>query len=189
MAADTRPGSLTYIDNWHDLRGYCLYANNQNKVYLNRGTYFVNVADQVGVTERGESRGVALVDLTNSGKLDALIVNQYGPLTILRNHLKQPKNWVGLQLVGDGKTCNRDAAGTRVNISYEVGKDVFQQTREVQIANGYGAQGDRRLLFGLDKYAGPVSTVIKWCGRSVQRLRLPLNQYSLIKQPAAVDSE
>jgi hypothetical protein len=36
--------------------------------------------------------------------------------------------------------------------------------REMQIANGFSAQGDRRLLFGLGDYAGPVKVEVRWYG-------------------------
>jgi hypothetical protein len=183
MSADARPESLTYLDNWHDLRGLCLYAGQQNKVYLNRGgRYFVNVADKVGLTQQGESRGVALVDLTNSGKLDAIVANQYDEVAIYRNELKTPRNWAGLVLEGNGMTCNRDAAGSRVTVRYRVDGKTIQQTREVQITNGFAAQGDRRLLFGFGDYSGEVSGQIVWCGQTKQEITLSNNKYIKIVQ-------
>jgi hypothetical protein len=183
MASAVDPSVLAHADKWNDFRGTCMFAEVANKVYLNRGRGFVNVADKVGWTRRGESRGIALVDLNNTGRLDAIVTNQYEPVSIYRNELKRPKRWTGLQLEGNGKTCNRDAAGTRVTIRYTVDGKPFQHTREVQVANGFMAQGDRRLLFGLDDYEGDVSATINWCGQSPQQLTLANNKYMKVVQP------
>ena len=39
-----------------------------------------------------------------------------------------------------------------------------RQMREVTIVNGLSAQNDRRALFGLGSYAGPLTVSIAWCG-------------------------
>ena len=36
--------------------------------------------------------------------------------------------------------------------------------REVQIANGFSAQNDKRLLYGLAGYAGEVDVEVHWYG-------------------------
>jgi hypothetical protein len=57
----------------------------------------------------------------------------------------------------------------------------MQQMREVQLANGFSAQGDRRLLFGLGEYSGPVAFEIKWYGAETQMLsNLALDRYHSI---------
>jgi hypothetical protein len=49
-----------------------------------------------------------------------LITHQFRPVSLYRNTRNDapPKraHWIGLQLVGDGRTCNRDAAGSRVTV-------------------------------------------------------------------------
>ncbi len=40
----------------------------------------------------------------------------------------------------------------------------MRQMREVQIANGFSAQNDRRLLIGLGDYDGPVEVEVHWYG-------------------------
>jgi hypothetical protein len=54
--------------------------------------------------------------------------------------------------------------------------------REVQIANGFSAQGDRRLLFGLGDYNGPVDVEIHWYGGRVEHYRdLQLDRYQTLR--------
>jgi hypothetical protein len=57
------------------------------------------------------------------------------------------------------------------------------QVREVSVANGFAAQGDRRLHFGLGGRDGPVELEIRWCGAAeVQPLTLASGRYHAIRQ-------
>jgi hypothetical protein len=178
----TPPDVHGHADRWADLRGRCIFPHEANRVYLNRGRHFVDVAPRVGWSKKGNSRGIALVDLDNDGDLDVLVTHQFEPVSIFRNE-SAPKTWLGLHLTGSGKTCNRDAVGTRVWV--EAGGN--RQMREVHGANGFSAQGDRRLLFGLGSAArGTVNVRVQWCGASegqAQALVLNTNAYHTIRQP------
>ncbi len=174
----TGPDIHGYADSWADLRGRCIFPHEQNRVMLNRGRYFVDVADQVGWTKKDNARGIALVDLDNDGDLDVLMTHQFQPVSIFRNDAAE-KNWLGLELEGNGRTCNRDALGTIVEIRYEGQR----QQREVHASNGLSAQGDSRLLFGLDGYGGEVQVRIHWCGKRWQEIHVASGQYVQINYP------
>ena len=178
----TSPDVHGYADRWADLRGRCIFPYEYNRIYLNQGKRFVDVAQQVGWTEAGNSRGIALADLDNDGDLDALVTHQFAPVSIYRNDAA-PKSWLGLQLEGDGKGCNRDAIATQVTIETSAGT----QLREVQESNGFSAQGDRRLLFGLgNELTEEVSVKIYWCGTvTPQLMQLQPNQYHHIVQTSS----
>src|SRR5439155_1081365 len=97
------------------------------------------------------------------------ITHQFAPLTLYRNTVKDPDraagvvhHWVGLAMRGDGEKVSREAVGTQVFLSYRRNGRSVRQMREVQIANGFSAQNDRRLLFGLGDYAGPVEIEVHW---------------------------
>jgi hypothetical protein len=158
-------------------------------VYLSRGAettmQFVDVAKEVGITELGNSRGVALADFDNRGILDLAFTHQFAPLSLYRNTLHEQDaktgavhHWLGLSLHGDGARINRDAVGTQVFLTYQKDGKPVRQMREVQIANGFSAQGDRRLLFGLGDYAGPVTVEIHWYGaETISYSELELDHY------------
>jgi|GEM_PF-210302 len=174
----TNPDIHGYADRWADLRGRCIFPYQKNRVYLNRGKQFIDVAEQVGWTEKTNSRGIALADLDNDGDLDVLVTHLFAPVSIYRNDATA-KSWLGLQLIGNGDRCNRDAVGTRVIVKSKTG----QQLREVQASNGLSAQGDRRLLFGLGDARGKVSVDVYWCGSATpQTLHLNPNRYHSIQQ-------
>jgi hypothetical protein len=90
-------------------------------------------------------------------------------------------HWIGLALEGDGMRINREAVGTQVILSYEKGGHTVRQMREVQISNGFSAQGDRRVFFGLGEYKGPVKVEVRWYGaETVTYDDLALEQYHRI---------
>ena len=181
------PDVHSYADRWADLRGYDIWGHQQNRVYLSNGAapaQFRDVADMVGVTEKTNSRAVALADLDNDGDLDAIITHQFASVEVLRNTLQetQPRHWIGFLLNGDGLEVNRDAVGATVHLQNASGK----QRREVSLTSGFSAQSDRRLHFGLAESAEQISIDIRWPNGKTQRLEnLPPDQYHHLNYPAS----
>jgi enediyne biosynthesis protein E4 len=186
----TRPDIHGFADRWADLRGRCIFPYEKNRVYLNQGQYFVDVAQQVGWKKPANSRGVALVDLDNDGTLDVIVTHQFAPVSIYRNTREPNTNhWLGLKLEGDGQQCNRDAIGTKVVIDYSIDGQSKTQSREVMTINGFSAQNDRRIVFGLGKLTGGagspnnINVKIHWCGQAVaKQYTLGIDQYHSLKQ-------
>ncbi|HEX2779245.1 MAG TPA: FG-GAP-like repeat-containing protein [Gemmatimonadaceae bacterium] len=175
-----------YADMWGDLRGRCIYPNEARRVYLNRGAsarpQFVDAAAVVGLTARDNSRGVALADFDDDGRLDVLIANQHGGPTLLHNVATTDaaaNAWIGLSLVGDGRGCARDAAGSTITVR-PPGQPPF--VREVQRANGLSAEGDQRVHIGLGRWSGAVPVSIRWCGGETRSYSLAPNAYHEVRQ-------
>jgi hypothetical protein len=179
----TPPSIHGFADTWADLRGRCIFPDEVNRVYLNTGDYFIDVATQVGWQAKGTSRGIALADMDNDGDLDALVTHPFAPVSVYRND-SAPKSWLGLKLFGNGEDCNRDALGTKVNLSYSVNNQLINQFRETKASNGFSSQGDSRLLFGLEHFQGPATLVVDWCGdgQATTITILELNHYYTLEQ-------
>jgi len=164
-----------YADNWPDLRGRCLYAEDSKRLFLNHQGKFHDVSSSVGWDKELEtSRGIALTDLDNDGDLDVLVSHMTAPLSIYRNDMPRSDKWFGLKLVGNGKTCNTDAIGTVVKYN--------GITKYVYARNGLAAQNDIRLLFPTQKKVSKIE--INWCGRfkEIETVEVMNNVYHTLKQ-------
>ncbi|MGF6148133.1 Predicted NADH:ubiquinone oxidoreductase, subunit RnfD [Kingella potus] len=179
----TNPDVHGYADRWADVRGRCVFGSEANRIYMNKGGYFTDAAEQAGWTEKGTSRGMILADFDNDGDLDSLVTHMTAAPSLYRND-SAPAGWIGLQLAGNGTSCNRDAQGTRAVLSAEDSPTASAQHREVYANNGLAAQNDPRILFGLgSRRAGSVRIGIQWCGRGpVQSYTLQTGRYHRITQ-------
>ena len=89
------------------------------------------------------SRGLAVGDLFNRGKLDIVVENLIGSPMILEAKSNPANHWVSFEL--EGSPANRLALNARVRVT--AGKT--QQVGEVRSGGSYLSQSDLRLHFGL----------------------------------------
>lgn len=154
-----------------------LYANLRNGK-------FANITAQSGavLSELHSGRGLALGDLFNDGRLEALVNNMNDTPSLYRNS-KSVGNFISLQLVGT--MSNRAALGTSVVL--EQGNDRREQ--EVRSGGGFISQSDLRVHFGLGKSERAERIVIRWPNGLVETLKdLPANQYYVVREASGVDS-
>jgi len=173
---------------WGDMRGFCIFPRERDRLYLNLGdktvNQFVDVSEAVGLNHLTNSRGVAAADLDDDGALDLVISNQHRPGVIYRNVPKHKNGWIGFRLVGDGSRCNRQAVGSQVTVRWTDGAGVEQrQVHEVQSTSGFAAQRDRRVHFGFGPNVDAVDVSVTWCGQAKAELgRLDGGRYHELRQ-------
>src|SRR5438128_5278971 len=111
----------------------------------NTGHGFADVSAQSGSVFRQPwvGRGLAVGDLDNDGRLDAVVTTNDGPPLILRNETSTRNHWILLKLVGH--QSNRDAIGAEVTLVTNTGS----QYATVSTASSYLSSGDKRVHFGL----------------------------------------
>lgn len=118
-------------------------------LFLNqRDGSFKNVSRQVGVALQVPqvSRGVAMGDLFNEGKVDVVVENLVGQPMILRPEGGPQNHWVSFSL--QGTKSNRLALNARVRVT----AGDLVQTDEVRSGGSYLSQHDLRLHFGLGQH-------------------------------------
>ena len=124
----------------------------------NTGQGFVDVSNQSGAVfdEPWASRGMAIGDIDNDGRLDAVITENGGPMHILHNETSTQNHWLTLNLVGH--KSNRDAIGAAVKIITAQG----QQYATVTTCGSYLSSGDKRVHFGLGLQSTIKEINIRW---------------------------
>ncbi len=119
---------------------------------------FVDISDQAGppweVPRVG--RGLAVGDLDNDGRCDALVVAQDGPLAYFHNRTRQPDRFVTIRL--EGTKSNRDAVGALVAITSGRRRWVAQRLG----GGSYLSANDPRLHFGLGESDRVDEVEVRW---------------------------
>jgi len=101
-------------------------------------------------------RGMAIGDLDNDGRIDAVVSTNGGPAHILHNVTETANHWITLRLIGH--KSNRDAIGAQVKIV--TGNGV--QWGIVTTSSGYLSASDPRLHFGLGSERAVKRIEIRW---------------------------
>jgi hypothetical protein len=110
-------------------------------------------------------RGLAVGDIDNDGRPDAVVVAQNEPLIYLHNETKDAGRSISFAL--EGTKSNRDGVGARVTI--EAGGR--RQFAERCGGGSYQSAGDPRLHFGLGSAATVDSVEVRWPSGQVDRHR------------------
>ncbi len=190
--ARSPPEYHRHADMWGDIRGYCIYGNEQNRLYLNRGLkahpQFLDVATPIGMLELGSSRAAVTADFSNNGRLDLIFNHPFAQQTLYKNEAvrlegKPQNGWIGFELKGNGVTCNLDAIGSRVDLYVKTDQGSgFHIADEVQAVSGLLGQSDRRLHFGLGSDYKAVVAKVSWCGAPAVEIAIQPNQYNRVRQ-------
>ena len=129
------------------------------------------------------SRGLAVGDLFNDGKLEAVVENLVGRPMILRPEGGPRNHWISFQL--EGVKSNRLALNARVRA---VAGDLVQSS-EVISGGSYLSQNDLRIHFGLDKHERVDKAVVFWPDGRVETLtNLSADRFYAVREGAGVVS-
>jgi hypothetical protein len=132
----------------------------------NMGQAFVDVSADSGSLfhQAWLGRGMAIGDIDNDGRLDAVVTTNDGPVHILHNATQTPNHWLTLKLVGH--KSNRDGIGAEIKLVAEKS----QQFAIVTTASSYLSSSDKRVHFGLGLETIAKKVEIRWPSGIVQTL-------------------
>ena len=166
-------------DGWKDLlvaQGHDLDTIEQNYPQLhykepmllvrNTSKGFVDVSKESGKVfeEPWVGRGMAIGDLDNDGRLDAVVTTNGGPAHILHNETATRNHWLTIELVGH--RSNRDGIGAEIKLTTTKGS----QYVTVTTASSYLSASDKRAHFGLGADAVAKTIEVRWPSGIVQTL-------------------
>ena len=128
-------------------------------LYHNKGNgTFEDISGNAGpgITAASSSRGMAVGDLWNDGRISAVVSNMNAAPSLLVNQVRHDNHWVTLQT--RGLKSNRDGIGAKIRV--KAGNRVLVD--EVRSGSSYISNSDRRVHFGL----GPINKIewieIRW---------------------------
>ena len=129
-------------------------------------------------------RGMAIGDIDNDGRLDAVVTTNDGPVYILHNQSSTQNHWLSLKLVGH--KSNRDAIGAEIKLVTSKGA----QYATVSTAGSYLSSSDKRVYFGLGTESIAQNVEIRWPSGIVQKLEnVRDDQILQVDEPTAGQSE
>ncbi len=150
----------------------------------NTGEGFLDVSADSGSVfhEPWLGRGMAIGDMDNDGRVDAVVTTNDGPIHILHNETPTTNHWLTLKLVGH--KSNRDAIGAEVRLQTEKG----QQVATVTTASSYLSSSDKRVHFGLGLETVAKQVEIHWPSGISQTLKaVRCDQILQVDEPSGED--
>ena len=132
----------------------------------NTGKGFVDISAQSGDVfhQAWVARGMAIGDIDNDGRLDAVVTTNDGPAYFLHNLTASENHWLTLLLVGH--RSNRDGIGATIKLVTSTGP----QYVTVSTSGGYLSANDKRAHFGLGADTVAKSIEIRWPSGILQTL-------------------
>ena len=156
--------------NYHEPR--ILYHNNGNGTFAD-----VSADSGPGITAGASSRGLAVGDLWNDGRLSVVITNMNSKPSLLVNDVQNSNHWVALKLIGTHS--NRDAIGARITV--KAGKRTWVD--EVRSGSSYNSSSDMRVHFGLGTNTKLDSVQVRWPSGLVEMFeKLPVDSIASLKE-------
>jgi hypothetical protein len=128
---------------------------------------FVDVSGISGgiFREAWVGRGLAIGDIDNDGRIDAVVTTNGGEVHVLHNETVTANHWITLRLVGH--KSNRDGIGAVVNLITPEGSQWVTATT----SGSYLSASDPRVHFGLGNSITASSIEVRWPSGNVQTLR------------------
>ena len=151
----------------------------------NTGKKFVDVSSISGdiFHDAWVGRGMAIGDINNDGRIDAVVSTNGGAAHVLLNETASANHWITLHLTGH--KSNRDGIGAVVKLTTAQGSQWVTATT----SSGYLSASDPRVHFGLGSSPEAQVIEIRWPSGIVQKLTgVKGDRQVQVDEPTATDA-
>ncbi len=153
-----------------------LYHNNGDGKFTD-----ISAASGPGITKALSSRGLAIGDLWNDGRISAVVSNMNAPPSLLVNQVRTANHWVAFRTVGT--KSNRDGIGARIRM--KAGTRIFID--EVRSGSSFDSNSDMRVHFGLGATAKIDWVEVRWPSGLLEKFEnIAVDKIHSIKEGAGV---
>jgi enediyne biosynthesis protein E4 len=160
-----------------------LYHNNGNGTFTD-----ISASAGPGITAISSSRGLAVGDLWNDGRMSAVISNMNAPPSLLVNDVRNGNHWIAFRTIGAFSSSssasqkyksNRDGIGAKITV--KAGAGIFVD--EVRSGSSYISNSDMRVHFGLGAATKVDSVEVRWPGGLVERFEnAAIDSFNTLKE-------
>jgi hypothetical protein len=165
-----------------------LYHNNGNGTFAD-----ISASAGPGITNASSSRGLAIGDLWNDGKLSAVVSNMNAAPSLLVNQVRGPNHWVAFHLTGafpskssagsQTTRSTRDAIGARIKV--KVGARTLVD--EVRSGSSFISNNDMRVHFGLGAATKIDSVEVRWPSGLVENFsKISIDKFIELKEGTGI---
>jgi enediyne biosynthesis protein E4 len=156
-----------------------LFHNNGNGTFGD-----ISASAGAAITTAASSRGLAVGDLWNDGRISAVINNMNAAPSLLVNQLKTANHWIAIRAVGT--KSNRDGIGARILVKTPNRLLVD----EVRSGSSYISSSDMRVHFGLGAATKVEWVEVHWLSGLTERFAdLPVDQIQILKEGSGTTAE
>jgi enediyne biosynthesis protein E4 len=168
-----------------------LYHNNGNGTFAD-----ISASAGPGITTASSSRGLAVGDLWNDGKLSVVVSNMNAAPSLLVNQVRTPNHWVAFRLKGaypaksnasssptQAAQSTRDAIGARIKV--KIGGRVLVD--EVRSGSSFISNNDMRVHFGLGAATKIDSVEVRWPSGLVENFsQISTDKFNELKEGTGI---
>jgi hypothetical protein len=139
-----------------------------------------------GITTARSSRGLAVGDLWNDGRMSAVVSNMNEPLSLLVNQVKSGNHWIAIKTVGT--KSNRDGIGAKIRVQAPLANDARGKggrvlVDEVRSGSSFDSNNDLRAHFGLGAATKVDWVEVRWPSGLTERFEaLPVDGVRTVKE-------
>jgi enediyne biosynthesis protein E4 len=181
-----------------------LYHNNGNATFTD-----ISASAGPGITSASSSRGLAIGDLWNDGKLSAVVSNMNAPPSLLVNQVRTANHWIGFRAIGAwgnssqtrtgaaAKTAESDAAASPAAATKSTRDAIGARIRvkagprilidEVRSGSSFDSNNDMRVHFGLGAATKIDWVEVRWPSGLLERFEnLKVDAIQTLKEGSGV---
>jgi hypothetical protein len=145
---------------------------------LGKGTFAdISAGAGPGINAKASSRGLAIGDLWNDGRISAVITNLNALPSLLVNQVRSANHWIAIRTIGT--KSNRDGIGAYISVT----AGARTLVDEVRSGSSYNSSSDMRVHFGLGSVNKVNSVQIRWPSGSQEHFdNLPADSIHTLKE-------